>query len=116
LQEAKVKLFEFNQLLDLRSNVLEDASLKQELNNIRSRLSEYWKASRALKESAESTEKFYQVGDMLNAALVKYNAAKQGLGISNKLKDPAQRAVHRSRIMANLNSLRALVRRIEKSL
>lgn len=93
-----------------------DTNYREAFINLRSRLSECWKKARVLKEDRESTIRFYEIGDMLNDALVKYNAAKKGLGISNKLKDPAQRAVHRSRIMANLNSLRALVRRIEKSL
>lgn len=93
-----------------------DTNYKEEFENLRNRLSECWVSVRTLKESSESTARFYEIGDMLNDALVKYNAAKKGLGISNKLRDPAQRAVHRSRIMANLNSLRALVRRIEQSL
>jgi hypothetical protein len=111
-----VKLFEFNQLLDLSSNTLEETNIARELNDIRARLIECNRAAMVLKEDRESVTRFYEVGDMLNDALVKYNAAKQGLGISNKLKDPAQRAVHRSRIMSNLNSLRALVRKIEQSL
>jgi len=111
-----VKLFEFNQLLELSNSAVEDKSLIQELNDIRLRLLSCNEASRVLRENSESTARFYEVGDMLNDALVKYNAAKKGLGITNKLKDPAQKAVHRSRIMANLNSLRALVRKIEKSL
>jgi hypothetical protein len=93
-----------------------DVNYREEFENLRNRLSECWKATRMIKETSDSTMRFYEIGDMLNDALVKYNAAKQGLGISNKLKDPAQRAVHRSRIMSNLNSLRALVRKIEQSL
>lgn len=43
-------------------------------------------------------------------------AAKRGLGITNKLKNPEDRKRHRSRIMGTLNKLRAQLGRIEKAI
>ena len=43
-------------------------------------------------------------------------AAKRGLGITNKLKDSSLRTVSRSRIMGNLNRIRAKLGRITKAL
>lgn len=44
------------------------------------------------------------------------DAARRGLGIANKLRDPADRRKHRSRIMTNLNRMRALIRKAEQAL
>jgi len=44
------------------------------------------------------------------------DAAKRGLGLVNKLGDGASRTKHRSRVMGNMNRIRANVRRIEKML
>jgi len=44
------------------------------------------------------------------------DAAKRGLGLVNKLADGPSRTKNRSRIMGNMNRIRANVRRIEKML
>jgi hypothetical protein len=79
------------------------------------RLTECKRKASTLREGM-SKEDFFAIGDMLQDALNKYSAAKRGLGIANRLQDPADRAVHRSRIMGNMNRLRALVRSIEQKL
>lgn len=63
-----------------------------------------------------TAKQFYEIGDMLQDALNKYSAAKRGLGIANKLTNPAEKAMHRSRIMGNMNRLRTLVSKIEQML
>lgn len=57
-----------------------------------------------------------EIGKMLAVALKRYEAARMGLGIVGRLKDPEQKTKHRSRIMTNLNALRGLVGRVEKML
>jgi len=44
------------------------------------------------------------------------DAAKRGLGLVNKLGDSPSRTMNRSRIMGNMNRIRANLRRIEKML
>jgi len=55
-------------------------------------------------------------GDMLKTATKRYDAAKRGLAIANKLKDPAQKQKHQSQVMSNLNTLRSMLQKIEKKL
>jgi len=57
-----------------------------------------------------------EVYNTLSKATAQLEAAKRGLGLANKLKDPGQRAQNRSRIMGNLNRIRALIRRATKAL
>lgn len=57
--------------------------------------------------------------DVYNAlfkAAEQLDAAKRGLGIANRLKDPGKRAMNRSRIMRNLNKIRGLINRATKAL
>jgi len=44
------------------------------------------------------------------------DAARRGLGLTNKLKDSASRTKFRSRVMGNLNRIRAKLARITKAL
>ena len=39
------------------------------------------------------------------------DAAKRGLGLANKLKNPAEKKKHLSRILGNLNKIRAALKR-----
>lgn len=43
-------------------------------------------------------------------------AAKQALGITNKLKDPADRKRHRGRVMTFMNQLRGMFERLMKQM
>ena len=62
-----------------------------------------------LTESADVNALFDETSSMLAAA-------KRGLGISNKLKDPDSRKKNRSRIMGTLNKLRAQLGKIAKAI
>jgi hypothetical protein len=42
-------------------------------------------------------------------------AAKRGMGLTNKIKDPGKRAMHKSTVMSNMNRIRAAVKRIGKA-
>lgn len=53
--------------------------------------------------------------DMFDEAIKRLAAAKQGLGLANRLKDPNEKKEHASRILGNLNRLRALVDRLAKA-
>lgn len=52
----------------------------------------------------------------LDAVIKQMEAAKRGLGIVNKLKPGPDRAKHASRVMGNMNRIRAHIKRIEKAL
>lgn len=54
--------------------------------------------------------------DKIDEAMKRLQAARTGLGLANKLKDPDQRNMHKSRIMKNLNLLRMIVLHIEQEL
>lgn len=45
-----------------------------------------------------------------------FDAAKRGLGLANKLKNPADKKKHLSRIMGNMNKLRAALKRMHDSI
>lgn len=57
-----------------------------------------------------------EVGKLLRQAVERHEAAMRGLAIADRLRDPEERAKHKSRMMANKNSLKALVTRIQKIL
>lgn len=46
----------------------------------------------------------------------RFEAAKRGLGLVNKLPKGPSRAKHSSRILGNMNRIRGLLRRVEKEL
>ncbi len=52
----------------------------------------------------------------MDQVMKQMEAAKRGLGLVNKLGDGPSRTQNRSRIMGNMNRIRANVRRIEKML
>lgn len=51
--------------------------------------------------------------DQLDVASFRFATASRALGLTNKLKDPASRAKHRSRVMTMLNKLRSTLRTLE---
>jgi len=57
-----------------------------------------------------------EIGKLLQDANKRYAAAIEGLAAAEKFKDPVLRRKHKSRVMSNLNTLRALVNRISKLL
>jgi len=65
------------------------------------------------------TEEFIEFGAidrMFDETSKMLDAAKRGLGLTNKLKDSASRTKFRSRVMGNLNRIRAKLMRITKAL
>lgn len=54
--------------------------------------------------------------EMMDEAYRRFTAARQALGISNKLKDAGQRRRHQSKIMTAINNLRGLLGEISKVL
>lgn len=53
-----------------------------------------------------------RLDQMLDMAIERMNAAKRALGLVNKLEPGETRARHASRVMSNLNTLRAQVNRL----
>jgi len=54
--------------------------------------------------------------DVLDRISKQFDAAKKGLGLANKLPKGESRKKHASRIMGNLNTIRAALRRVEKQI
>ncbi len=54
------------------------------------------------------------LGFMFDEAKKRFMAAKRGLALTNKLQDPMQRKEHKSRVLSNLNKLRAIFNRLQK--
>lgn len=52
---------------------------------------------------------------MFDEASKRFEAARRGIGLTNKLPPGPERTQHRSRIMGNLNRLRALIDNIVRS-
>lgn len=52
----------------------------------------------------------------MDTVMQQMEAAKRGLGLVNKLADSPARTTNRSRVMGNMNRIRANIRRIEKML
>lgn len=71
----------------------------------------------ALLENIQELEEAVDTSSMNLSQLEKgFDAAKRGLGLANKLKNPADKKKHLSRIMGNLNKLRAALKRIHDAI
>jgi hypothetical protein len=53
---------------------------------------------------------------VFDEAKKRYMAAKKGLAISNKLRDPEQKKMNQARVMSNLNKLRAFLANLTKTI
>ena len=54
--------------------------------------------------------------DQLNEISQRFEAAKRGLGLVNKLSKGPSKTKHTSRIMGNMNRIRGMLRRVEQKL
>ena len=54
------------------------------------------------------------INTLFDETMAMLNAAKKGLGLANKLTDPAGRKKHKSRVMGNMNRIRAKFNRLQK--
>ncbi len=75
---------------------------------------EEWKYDKSQIELSPSVKQ--KIMRELETAVFRYHAARQGLGIANKLKDDPSRMKHKRRVMGNLNALRAFVQKLERIL
>lgn len=67
-------------------------------------------------EPIESDASYDELLNLMGDAILRFEAARKGLGITSKLRDPVERTKHRSAIMSNLNKLRGLTARIDKAI
>lgn len=56
------------------------------------------------------------LGYMFDEAKKRFLAAKQGLALTNRLKDPQSRQQNKSRVMSNLNKLRSIYNSLFKAI
>ncbi len=93
--------------------MIEESNNAEDVRDMEALLVEYTEIYKTLKillvESADVNALFDEASKMLAAA-------KRGLGIANKLKDPEGRKKNRSRIMGTLNKLRGSLSRIAKAI
>lgn len=57
-----------------------------------------------------------EINTKFEEALKRLQAARHGLGLANKLRNPEDRKKNKSRIMSNLNIIRLIVQQIEQQL
>jgi hypothetical protein len=73
--------------------------------------------ARELKENVEQLQEFVDAKDMSIEDLQRaFEAARRGLSLAHKLPDPAEKARHFSRILTNMNKIRAVLNRHIKEL
>lgn len=71
---------------------------------------------RALDEAVTDLPAGQNLNQMFGTAASRLEAARRGLGLSNKLKSPEDRKKHRSKIMTAINQLRGLLGEISREL
>lgn len=110
----------------VEESIMEDMDAISELRDLGPRLKtiiyvvknadtiEEWKYDKSQIELSKSVK--LKIMRELETAVFRYNAARQGLGIANRLKDNPSRMKHKRRVMQNLNSLRAFVQKLERIL
>ena len=94
-------------------SMIEESNNAEDVRDMQALLVEYTEIYKTLKIMLVESEDVNALFDETSKMLA---AAKRGLGISNKLKDPDSRKKNRSRIMGTLNKLRANLSRIAKAL
>jgi hypothetical protein len=100
------------QVLMLETEVKEIGQAIMELHkSYRSTINEAKSVNEAVDDFVQSDD----IGFIFDEAKKRYLAAKRGLGLVNKLQDPAQRQENASRVLGNLNKLRAIFNRLEGS-
>lgn len=93
-------------------------NVKDDLKSYRDNEGGKYKIVKKRKKLQEGVTDFPADSDMLqmfDEAIKRLEAARRGLGITNKLPPGEEKRMHRSRIMGNLNRLRALVDRLVKT-
>jgi len=100
-------------LLENIVEIFDENKINEELDVIADKLSLFEKVNiEPIKGEASYDELMNLMGD----AILKFTAARKGIGIANKLSNPKERQKHRSAIMGNLNRLRGLMARIDKAM
>ena len=101
-----------SELLDNQPNFTQIA---EELGTLGDRLDLIIERAELLTED-DSAGNMGALIQQLDVVMKQFEAAKKGLGLVNKLSPGPSRAKHSSRIMGNMNRIRAGVKRAEKAL
>lgn len=101
--------------------LLQEVLLEQEAKDLAKEIMDLHKQFRTVfnedvRNFAYPTEDPDHLTMLFDQAKQMYQAAIRGLGLANKLKDPQQRAQNKSRVLRNMNQLRAIKTRIDKQL
>jgi len=113
LQSIDFKLGKYGRFLlkEDETNIPSDAEIFAQLKELGMRLKSIQQDVKSVKEDiatgADLRKEFGQ-------AVFRFEAAKKGLGIANKLRNPEDKKKHLSRVMSNINVLRNMVNRLEK--
>ena len=94
-------------------SMIEESNNAEDVRDMQALLAEYTEIYKSLKILLVESENVNALFDETSRMLA---AAKRGLGITNKLKDPEGRKKNRSRIMGTLNKLRGKLSQIAKAL
>ena len=94
------------------------SALNKELHELEERLSKIIDRASYLVEAYPMVSREIvtdQLMAQLDDAIRRMQAAKRGLGIANRLSGEDKRR-HQSRILGNMNRIRAIIRRVEKEI
>lgn len=91
--------------------------LENEIQDIGNAVMELYKSYKATLTEAidDFLDQDNDLAFMFEEAKKRFLAAKRGLALTNKLQDPLQRKQHKSRVLSNLNKLRAIFNRLERA-
>lgn len=107
MEYLKQFLVEQDEFFDHDQAVEELKDLHQRLKNV----IEAYKSRGFREDSGDNT-----IVEQLKSAIKKFEAAKRGLGIVNKLSPGDKKKQHASRVMSNMNKLRSQVQNLENNL
>jgi hypothetical protein len=100
-------------LLEHIKGIVPDTELNEEITKLEE---EFAQIVEAMPEpgKVEGGENLDKLMGAMDTVMQQLDAAKRGLGILNKMADSPLRTKNRSRVMGNLNKIRANLKRVEK--
>lgn len=99
---------------EITYEVFNNTKIKKELDTFEESFSLFFEAVKI--EPIKDDSSYDELMNLMGDAILKFNAARKGIGLVNKLKNSEERKKHRSAVMSNMNKLRGLMQRIDKKI
>ena len=103
------------EMLEIRQDQAQNRKLNEEYALLKRRFAVCLTSATTLVENT-GNDLSVSTLDSLDEISKRFDAAKRGLGLVNKLSPGASKKKHASRILGNLNRIRGLLRRVENQL